>query len=179
VGWATGISKARTAFVKCRRGSEQVCEEGEESKVLEMPCADCELGNRHQKSAHSTHKTYVHGGGSERGLNEPARRGRCPRSSKADGRRVRAVSRAIGISKMYTVFVRCTYMEGGRRGIWVSLRGGEESKVLETRWTACVGCGLGNRYQQSTHSICKMYVYGGGSKWGSNEPARRGRCPRS
>jgi hypothetical protein len=157
------------------RGSERVCEEREESKVLETPCADCELGNRHQKSAHSIHKTYVHGGESERGLNEPGRRGRCPRSSKADGRRVRAVGRAIGISKAYTVFVRCTYMEGGRRGIWASLRGGEESKVLETRWTARAGCGLGNRCRQSTYSICKTYLHGERSPRGPSEPASEGR----
>jgi hypothetical protein len=70
-------------------------------------------------------------------------------------------------------------MEGGRYRVRTSLRGGEESKVLETRWTARVGCGLGNRYQQNTYSVCKTYLHGERLPWGPSEPASEGRSPGS
>jgi hypothetical protein len=53
MGWATGVSETHTAFVKCTymerviMGSNQACEEGEESKVLETLRTDCGLGNRY------------------------------------------------------------------------------------------------------------------------------------
>jgi hypothetical protein len=37
---------------------------------------------------------------------------------------MRAVGRATGISKAYTVQVRCTHMEGGPNGVQTSLWGG-------------------------------------------------------
>jgi hypothetical protein len=85
---------------------------------------------------------------------------------------VHAVGRATGISKAYTALVRCTYMEGGPNRVRMSLQGGEESKVLEM---LCTDCGLGHRYQQGVYSNYKTYVHIGGSSWGLNEPARRGR----
>jgi hypothetical protein len=76
VGWATGISKLHTTSIKrtymegSRRGvvagSERACKEGEESKVLEMPCVDCGLGNTYQQSTYSICKrTYMEGGPNE------------------------------------------------------------------------------------------------------------------
>jgi hypothetical protein len=69
MGWATGVSKTRTVFVKCTymervvTGSNRACEEGEESKVLETPRADCGLGNTYQQSTYSICKrTYMEGG---------------------------------------------------------------------------------------------------------------------
>jgi hypothetical protein len=44
-------------------GSERACKEGEESKVLEMPCVDCGLGNRYQQNTYSICKMYIHGEG--------------------------------------------------------------------------------------------------------------------
>jgi hypothetical protein len=107
-------------------GSERACEEGEEFKVLTSRWtlrAGCGLGNRHQQSVYRTCKAYVHGGGSSRVPNEPVREGRSPRSQRADGRRARTVGWATGVSKARTAFVKCTYMEGGRRGVQTSLRG--------------------------------------------------------
>jgi hypothetical protein len=43
------------------RGSERACEEVGESKVLEMPGADCGLGNRRQRNMYRICKMYVHG----------------------------------------------------------------------------------------------------------------------
>jgi hypothetical protein len=149
VGWATAISKARTAFVNVltwkvvRRGSERACEEGEESKVLTSrwtPRAGCGLGNRHQQSVYRTCKTYVHGGGSSRVPNEPAREGRSPRSQRADGRRARAGQQ---VSAKHDSTCKM-YVHGGG-----SSRGPNEpagSGRLESRWTARAGCGLGNRH---------------------------------
>jgi hypothetical protein len=108
-------------------GSERACKEGEESKVLMSrwtPCAGCGLGNRHQQSIYRTCKTYVHGGGSSRVLNKPVREGRSPRSQRANGRHVRTVGWATGVSKACTAFVKCTYMERGRHGVLASLWGG-------------------------------------------------------
>jgi hypothetical protein len=47
-----------------RTGSEQACEGGEVSKVLETPRADCGMGNRHYQGTYSICKMYIHRSGS-------------------------------------------------------------------------------------------------------------------
>jgi hypothetical protein len=84
---------------------------------------------------------------------------------------VRAVGWATGISKVYTALVRRTYMEVGRHGVQTSLRGGKESKVLETLHA---DCGLGYRYQRGIYCKCKMYVHGRGVVTGSETACEKG-----
>jgi hypothetical protein len=66
-----------------------------------------------------------------------------------------------------------TYLHGEGWGLNEPV-GEVGSKVLESQWMACTGCGLSNRHQQSIYSTCKTYIHGGGSKWGLNKLAGRG-----
>jgi hypothetical protein len=159
-------------------GSERACEEGEESKVLTSrwtPRAGCGLGNRHQQNAYRTCKTYVHGGGSSRVPNEPAREGRSPRSRRADGRRARTVGWATGVSKARTAFVKRTYMERGRHGVLASLWGGGGVHGPRALMDGARGLWAGQQVSAKHDSTCKMYIHGGGSSQGPNEPAGSGR----
>jgi hypothetical protein len=75
------------------------------------------------------------------------------------------------ISKVYTALVIRMYMEGSRHGVRTSLRGGEESKVLEVPGA---DCGLGHRHQQGIYSNCKTYVHGRGVVTGSERACEEG-----
>jgi hypothetical protein len=117
VGWATGISKPRTTSIKHtymeggRRqvvaGSERACKEGEESKVLEMPRADCGLSNRCQRNTYGICKMYVHGEG-RYGV-QPRLRGRGGVQGSGDATRRLWVGQQI-LASTYSIFK--TYLRG-------------------------------------------------------------------
>jgi hypothetical protein len=123
VGWATGISKLHTTSIKrtymegsCRRviaGSERACKEGEESKVLEMPRADCGLSNGCQRNTYSICKMYVHREG-RYGV-QPSLRGRGGVQSPGDAARRLWVGQQV-LASTYSIFKMYLRGEGLPRG---------------------------------------------------------------
>jgi hypothetical protein len=101
-------------------GSERACKGEEESKVLEVPRADCGLGNRCQRNSYSICKVYVHGEGCYRV--QPSLRGRGGVEGPGDAARRLWVEQQV-LASTYSIFKR-TYVERGCHGVRASLQGG-------------------------------------------------------
>jgi hypothetical protein len=94
-------------------GFERACKEGEESKVLEMPRADCGLSNGCQRNTYSICKMYVHGEG--RYGAQPSPRGRGGVQGPGDAARGLWVGQQV-LASTYSIFKMYLRGEGLPQG---------------------------------------------------------------